>query len=116
MNRTGVIEIKDADLLIMVDSHSNNGMEHSVKMPPIITYTSRVTLQGDHQNMPAHDVADLFGEKEKSKTTNIAELLLKNSAKNGTQSTGPTAVAKPKLDNTYDISKLKRASFLSQSK
>ena len=92
LNKTGIIVIKDkVDLL---------QMEQKKQIPPASKNT--------------HEVVDFFGDKEKSKTTNMADLLHEIKKTNDSAQGGGSGLGKIKFDNTYDLSKLKKGSFLSQ--
>jgi hypothetical protein len=80
-------------------------------MPPVLKGLGPQISQGN--KIPSS--SDYFvGEKEKSKTTNIADILSEVKRSSHKQDDPPIVASEiKKFDNTYDLSKLKKATCLS---
>ena len=85
-------------------------------MPPVLSGVSPKIKQVTRKQPISSDY--FIGEKEKSKTTNIADILQEVKRSNHKQDDPPIVAGGlvRKFDNTYDLTKIKKGTCLSQSK
>jgi hypothetical protein len=131
LNNTGVVLLKDKEDLLNLKQPQPGTNDITKKLAPI-SNPSNLIIQNLPQiiqnNKHAGPSSNFLGDREKSKTTNMAEFFFEmkknatsetsvqdgdhphsqNQGKKGAASIGPSVTGRIKFDNTYDISKLKK--------